>query len=91
MRRPVLLLVVIGAGTILAIALLLQTPGSLTEALAHPLQAILGTREQLDATLLDVSENMGPVRAAGRRLLKPLGSLQLIRTYDALDPESKKR
>ena len=91
MRRPVVISALIGAGTLLALRLLLQTPGSLGEALSNPLQALLGTQRQLNSTLLDVSENGEPVRAAGRRLLKPFGIVRLVRIYSAPDAETNQK
>jgi hypothetical protein len=91
MRRPLILIIVIGAGTLLAFWLLLQTPGSLGEAMSHPFRALLGTQQQLNSTLLEVSESAEPVRAAGRRLLQPLGGVHLIRIYDAAESDSSKK
>ena len=91
MRRSNIIAFLLGAGTLLAFWLLLQTPGSLGEALAHPFQTLLGTQRQLNATLLEVSESAEPVRAAGRRLLQPLGVVRLVRIYDAAEPDSRKR
>ena len=91
MRRPLVLIALIGTGTLLALRLLLQTPGSLGEALSNPLQALLGTQKQLNSTLLDVSENGEPVRAAGRRLLKPLGIVRLVRIYSAPDSDATQK
>ncbi len=85
------LVVLIGAGTLLAFWLLLQTPGSLSEAFSHPFQTLLGTQQQLNSTLLEVSENAEPVRAASRRLLQPLGGVRLIRIYDTPDSNSSKK
>ena len=91
MQRPLVLSILIGAGALLAFWLLLQTPGSLNEALSHPFQTLLGTERQLNSTLLDVSETAEPVRAAGRRLLQPLGMVRLVRIYDAADTDSSKK
>jgi hypothetical protein len=91
MRRPIILFFLIGAGALAAFWLLLQTPGSLSEALSHPFSALLGTQKQLNATLIEVSENAEPVRAAGRRLLQPLGVVRLVRIYSAPDADSTKK
>ena len=91
MRRPLILVFLVGAGTLAAFWLLLQTPGSLNEALSHPFQALWGTQKQLNSTLLEVSENAEPVRAAGRRLLQPLGMVRLIRIYDAPESDASKK
>jgi hypothetical protein len=88
MRRPLILSFIVGAGLLLALKLLLQTPGSLSEALSHPFQTLLGTQRQLNATLYEVSETAEPVRSAGWRLLQPFGIVRLVRIYDA--PDSKK-
>jgi len=93
MRRPLILIVLLGAGTLLTLWLLLQTPGSLSDALSNPFQMLLGTQQQLNTTLLEVSENADSVRAAGRRLLQPLGVVRLVRIYDtpdANDPAKKR-
>ncbi len=91
MRRPLIVIFMVGAGTLVAFWLLLQTPGSLSEALSHPFQALLGTQKQLNSTLLEVSETAEPVRAAGRRLLQPLGVVRLVRIYNAPDTDSSKK
>ena len=91
MRRPKILVALVGAGALLALWLLLQTPGSLGEALSNPLKALLGTQQQLNSTLLDVSENAEPVRDAGRRLLKPLGIVRLVRIYSDPDTDAAKK
>jgi hypothetical protein len=91
MRRPIVLVALIGTGTLLALWLLLQTPGSLGEALSNPFQSLLGTQKQLNSTLLDVSENGEPIRDAGRRLLKPLGIVRLVRIYSAPDSDTPKK
>ena len=91
MRRPIVLIFVIGTGTVLAFWMLLQTPGTLTEALSHPFEALRGTQEQLNSTLLEVSENGEPVRAASRRLLQPLGVVRLVRIYEAPESDSAKK
>lgn len=91
MRRRTVFMTALGAGALLALGLLLQTPGSLREALSQPFQVLLGTRNQLNSTLLDVSETTEPVRAAGRRLLKPLGVVSLVRIYNPADADSAKK
>jgi hypothetical protein len=89
MQRPLIVLILISAGFILAFWMLLQTPGSLNDALSHPIQVLWGTERQLNATLLQVSETAEPVRAVGRKLLQPLGALHLVRTYNTSDADSK--
>jgi hypothetical protein len=92
MRRSVVLVLLAGTGTLLAFWILLQTPGSLGEALSHPFQTLLGTQRRLNSTLLEASENAEPVRAASRRLLQPLGVVRLVRIYEPADTDpSKKR
>jgi hypothetical protein len=93
MSRPILAVLIVGAASLLAFWLLLQTPGSLNEALAHPFEALAGTGQALNTTLLDASESAESVRAAGRRLLQPLGIVRLVRIYEAPDSDSpnKKR
>lgn len=91
MRRPIVLVVLFGAGACYALWLFLQTPGSLDEVLSHPLHTLQGTQEQLNTTLLEVSETAEPVRTAGRRLLKPLGMVRLVRTYDASDSSTTQK
>ncbi len=91
MRRPAVLVFLIGTVTLIAFWSLLQTPGSLSDALSHPFRAILGTEEQLNSTLLEASENGEPVRAASRRLLQPLGMVRLVRIYETTDPEPTKK
>ncbi len=75
----------------LALWLLLQTPGSIADALFHPIQAMAGTSVQLNSTLLEASEKADPLRAAGRRLLQPLGLVRLVRIYNAPDADSSKK
>jgi hypothetical protein len=91
MPRPFVLAALIGALALLAFTLLPQTPGTAGDVLSHPLQTLLGTQKQLNSTLLDVSENGEPVRAAGRRLLKPLGLVRLDRIYDTSDSSATKK
>jgi hypothetical protein len=91
MSRSRIAVFFIGAGTILALWLLLQTPGSITDALFHPFQAMAGTGVQLNSTLLDASEKPDPLRAAGRRLLQPLGLVRLVRTYKAPEADTSKK
>ena len=81
----------LGAIAILALWLLLQTPGSIADALFHPIQAVAGTSVQINASLLEASENADPLRAAGRRLLQPLGLVRLVRIYNAPDADSSKK
>ena len=91
MSRPIVLAVLAGAAALLAIWLLLQTPGSLSEALAHPFEVLAGAGQALNSTLLDASESVDTVRAAGRRLLQPLGFVRLVRIYDAPEADSSKK
>ncbi len=91
MSRPILLMFLVGAGALLAFWLLLETPGSLNDALAHPLAALAGTSKVLNSKLLEVSESADPVRAAGRRLLQPLGIVRLIRIYPPPDADLTKK
>jgi hypothetical protein len=91
MRRHSVFIAALGVGVLLALGLLLQTPGSLGEALSQPFHVLLGTRDQLNSTLIDVSETAEPVRAAGRRLLKPFGAVRLVRVYNPGDAESAKK
>jgi hypothetical protein len=91
MSRSQVVTLLIGAGAILALWLLLQTPVSITDALLHPIQTVAGTGEQLNSTLLEASEKADPLREAGRRLLQPLGLVRLVRIYNAPDAESTKK
>jgi hypothetical protein len=86
-----MLAALIGAGALIAFVLLLQTPASVGDILSHPFVVFLGTQQQLNSTLLDVSESAEPVRAAGRRLLKPLGLVRLDRIYDTSDSSATKK
>jgi hypothetical protein len=83
MSRAFILLVLVAVGALLAFWLLLQTPGTLNDALAHPLAALVGTSQELNAKLLEASESVDSVRAAGRRLLQPFGIVRLVRIYQA--------
>jgi hypothetical protein len=83
MSRAYVLLILVAAGALLAFWLLLQTPGTLNDALAHPFEALVGTSQRLNAQLLEASESVDPVRAAGRRLLQPFGIVHLVRIYPA--------
>jgi hypothetical protein len=91
MRRSNALILLIGVVTLLSIWIVFQFPGSSDEILLHPIQAIIGTQKQLNATLYEVSESAEPVRAAGRRLLQPFGVVRLVRTYDAPDSDRSKK
>jgi hypothetical protein len=91
MSRSQVVALLIGAGAILALWLLLQTPVSITDALLHPIQTVAGTSEQLNSTLLEASEKADPFREAGRRLLQPFGLVRLVRIYNAPDVESTKK
>jgi hypothetical protein len=91
MSRPIIVVILVGAITLVAFWLLLQTPGSLNEALAHPLESLAGTSQALNSTLLDASESAETVRAAGRRLLQPLGIVRLVRIYDAPDTDTSRK
>ena len=90
-RRHYLIIAFIVGVSFLALWFLLQTPGSLTDALAHPFAAVAGTSEQLNTTLLDASESSGVFRAAGQRLLQPWGLVHLVRYYNAPDTDSPKK
>jgi hypothetical protein len=79
------------AWTLIAVWLLLQTPGSIGDTFSHPLDALAGTGNLLNAKLLEVSESGDAVRAAGQRLLQPLGVVRLIRIYDSSDSKSVKK
>jgi hypothetical protein len=91
MSRSQFVTLLIGAGAILALWLLLQSPGSIADALFHPIQAMAGTSVQLNSTLLEASEKADPLRAAGRRLLQPLGLVRLVRIYNAPEADSTKK
>jgi len=91
MRRPLILIFIVGAGTLAALWLLLQTPGSLHDALSNPFEALWGTQKQLSSTLLEVSETAEPVRAASRRLLQPFGKVRLVRIYDSSGSDTPKK
>jgi len=91
MSRSQIAALLLGVGAILALWLLMQAPGSIADALFHPLQALAGTSEQLNATLLEASEKADPLRAAGRRLLQPLGYVRLVRIYNAPDADTSKK
>ena len=84
-------MIFVGAVSLLAFWLLLQIPGSLSEVLAHPFAALAGTGHELNIRLMDVSESGDVVGAAGRRLLQPFGAIQLIRIYDAREPDQTHR
>jgi hypothetical protein len=88
MKRPLVIIICLAVVALVAFRVLLQTPGSLNAALVHPFYALLGTQQSLNSTLYDVSETAEPVRAASRRLLKPLGVVRLVRSFDILDPDS---
>jgi hypothetical protein len=90
MRRSVLIIVCLSVLFLVAVRVLLETPGSLSDALVHPFYALLGTQQSLNSTLYDVSENAEPVRAASRRLLKPFGVVRLIRSIDTFDSKTAK-
>ena len=70
-----------------AMHLVVSAPGSYTEAFLHPIRALLGTGQQINARLLEVSESPESIRAASRRLygLRPW-SLQT--SYGRLARES---
>jgi len=91
MSRSQVVTLLLGAGAILALWLLLQTPGSIADALLHPLHAIAGTSIQINTSLIEASEKADPLRAAGRRLLQPLGFVRLVRIYNAPDTDSAKK
>ena len=91
MSRSFILVIIVAAAALAAFWLLLQTPGSLNEALAHPFVAIAGTSQVLNSTLIDASESVESVQAAGRRLLQPLGIVRLVRIYDAPDADSSNK
>ena len=81
----------LGAGAILALWLLFQSPGLIADALLHPIQALAGTSEELNSTILEASAKADPLLAVGRRLLQPLGLVRLVRSYNAPDPDSSKK
>jgi hypothetical protein len=89
MLRPKVLIVLIGTVLFLAFLVLLQSPGTLSEALVRPFHALMGTQQQINATLLEASESADTLRAAGRRLLKPFGVVRLDRIYAAPDLDKK--
>src|SRR5436853_4020835 len=91
MSRPIVLLILVGAVALVAFWLLLQTPGSLNEALAHPFAALAGTGHELNTRLIEASEFGDVVGAAGRRLLQPFGAITLVRIYDAREPDAAHR
>jgi hypothetical protein len=91
MTRPLVVVLFAGALSLLAFWLLLQTPGSLSDALAHPFQALAGTGHELNTRLLEASESSDSMRAAGRRLLQPLGMVNLVRIYDTADADTSKK
>ena len=68
---------------ILAALALRHNRVSFWEILGEPFNVLAGSQRQLNATLLDVSENNEPFSAAGRRLFKPFGRLQLLQTFDS--------
>ncbi len=91
MPRPLVFLILLATVLLFAFWLLLQTPGSLNDALAHPLQALVGTSRGLNSILVQASESADPVRAAGQRLLQPFGVVRLIRISSASDAETTQK
>lgn len=91
MQRPIVFVTFVGGAAILALWVLFQTPVSLSAVFSNPFQRLWGTQQHLNSTLLDASENAEPVRAAGRRLLQPLGVVRLVRVYDLTDNRSAQK
>jgi hypothetical protein len=60
-----------------------NAPVLLVELLKEPLYSLWGTHQRLQAGVLEVSENIGTVEDATRRLLKPFGRVRLIRRVSA--------
>jgi hypothetical protein len=81
MRRSSKIAIVIGA-LLLAVGAFLMPPASLEDVFLNPLNLILGSHHQLTATLIDVSQ-ADDMKSFGQRLLKPFGSVKLIKVYNA--------
>jgi hypothetical protein len=75
---------IFGIGILIALGVwlcLAGTPGPWLDVLRQPLFSLWNSPRQLNFALVQVSENVGPVTAAGRRLLAPLGSIQPTHFY----------
>jgi len=75
-----------------AVALYLLSPASLDEIFRQPWNALLGAPGRINVTLLEVSSNPAPVRAAGWRLLQPpLGMVRFIRSIPPVSTVSDRQ
>lgn len=68
-----------------------QNPEMSPKTLLHPFRALIGSSQELNAKLIEVSESSDSIRSAGRRLLQPFGAVRLIHIYDAPEPETTKK
>jgi hypothetical protein len=80
MRRSWPIFFMLFAAVVVWLALL-STPLPLSVVMIAPFRAMLGSQRELHARLLWVTESVEPVRAAGQRLLQPLGVVRLVRTF----------
>jgi hypothetical protein len=65
-----------------------KTPVPFIDLVKQPLHALWGSHRQLRTGVLDVSEHISSVEEATWRLLKPFGSVRLIRRVPAPAPEN---
>jgi len=79
----------IAAGIIVVVWLFRFAPAPLRGIIEHPVRVMIGSGQELNSGLLDVSENTETVRAASRTLLKPLGVVTLIRSIPSVDTFTK--
>ena len=65
-----------------------EAPVSFTRLLTEPIHTLLGSPQQLQSGILEVSENVNTVQEATRRLFKPLGAVRLIRRLSVSPPST---
>ncbi len=81
--RKIIATIILAFVALAALIGLETSPISLKRVLSHPFESLWGTQRQFQDQLLEASGNIDPLLAAGRRLLKPLGPVQLKRVYPA--------
>jgi len=90
-HRVVGVRVLIGFGILLVLSSLYIPNVVWKQALTYPWGALADSDQQLKATLLDVSQSGDSLRSATRRILKPFGTVTLIKIYPSDDGETPSR
>lgn len=87
MFRAILISLCVALAAVLTLQYFNRSGQVYNQALLQPFKTLIGTSQTINARILEVSESPEAIRAAGRRLLQPFGSVRLLHVYEAPEPE----